>query len=133
MTDTAADRRSWPLPTADHRACADLFALYMYSMHRRREVTQMWATLCGSYERGMDVYSELLNKNPSLKPMLESIAAQLKRGSVVGYDKAFIAKQRKDNDSNSTARNPAQDIFASSRTKGATKSFGNTQDAGDTQ
>jgi len=38
-------------------------------------------------------FIELLNKNPALKPMLESIAAQLKRGSVVGYDKAFIAKQ----------------------------------------
>merc|ERR1719181_1138732 len=44
----------------------------------------------------MDTFAELLKKNPALKPMLESISAQLKRGSVVGYDKAFIAKQRKD-------------------------------------
>jgi len=87
--------RAWPLPTADHRACADLFALYMYNLYRRKELTQMWQTLCGAYERGMDAYAELLNRNPALKPMLESIAAQLKRGSVVGYDKAFIAKQRK--------------------------------------
>mmetsp|Transcript_92645 Transcript_92645/g.198599 ORF Transcript_92645/g.198599 Transcript_92645/m.198599 type:complete len:1057 (+) Transcript_92645:92-3262(+) len=96
--EMSADKRAWPLPTADHRACADLFMLYMYNMYRRRELTRMWATLCGAYERGMDAYAELLKKNPALKPMLESIAAQLKRGSVVGYDKAFIAKQRKDDD-----------------------------------
>merc|ERR1719456_1978679 len=81
--------------TADHRACADLFALYTYSMYRRRELCRMWQTLCESYERGMDVFAELLNRNPALKPMLDSIAAQLKRGAVVGYDKAFIAKQQK--------------------------------------
>merc|ERR1719478_576675 len=81
--------------TADHRACADLFALYTYSMYRRRELLRMWQTLCEAYERGMDVFSELLNRNPALKPMLDSIAAQLKRGAAVGYDKAFIAKQQK--------------------------------------
>merc|ERR1719326_2096213 len=81
--------------TADHRACADLFALYAYSMYRRRELVRMWQTLCGSYERGMDVFAELLSRNPALKPMLDSIAAQLKRGAVVGYDKVFIAKQQK--------------------------------------
>jgi len=88
--------RAWPLPTADHRACADLFALYMYNLYRRKELTNMWSTLCKSYERGMDSYAELLHRNPALKPMLESIAAQLKRGSVVGYDKAFIAKHKKE-------------------------------------
>merc|ERR550537_1076049 len=70
--------------------------LYMYNMYRRKELTKMWATLAQGYERGMDAFAELLKKNPALKPMLESISAQLKRGSVVGYDKAFIAKQRKD-------------------------------------
>merc|ERR1712176_549436 len=54
----------------------------------------MWKTLCSGYERSMDTFAALLEKNPALKPMLESIAAQLKRGSVVGYDKAFIAKQQ---------------------------------------
>jgi len=88
--------RAWPLPTADHRACADLFALYMYNLYRRKELTNMWSTLCKAYERGMDTYAELLHRNPALKPMLESIAAQLKRGSVVGYDKAFIAKHKKE-------------------------------------
>jgi len=88
--------RAWPLPTADHRACADLFALYMYNLYRRKELTNMWSTLCKAYERGMDAYAELLHRNPALKPMLESIAAQLKRGSVVGYDKAFIAKHKKE-------------------------------------
>lgn len=130
MADMNPERRSWPLPTADHRACADLFALYMYNMYRRRELTKMWATLCGAYERGMDVYAELLNKNPALKPMLESIAAQLKRGSVVGYDKAFIAKQRKESDSNApSSRNPAADMFASTRGKGG---FGAQKKPGDT-
>jgi hypothetical protein len=81
--------------TADHRACADLFTLYTYSMYRRRELVRMWETLCTAYERGMDVFAELLGRNPALKPMLDSIAAQLKRGAVVGYDKAFIAKQQK--------------------------------------
>lgn len=81
--------------TADHKACADLFALYMFNMYRRKKLVSMWQTLCVAYERGMDVFAELLNKNPALKPMLDSIAAQLKRGSVVGYDKAFIAKQKK--------------------------------------
>merc|ERR550532_3586885 len=99
-------------------------------MYRRRELTKMWRTLCGAYERGMDVYAELLNKNPALKPMLESIAAQLKRGSVVGYDKAFIAKQRKESDSTApSGRNPASDMFASTRGKGG---FGSTRGAGDT-
>merc|ERR1719238_2616861 len=81
--------------TADHRACADLFALYAYSMYRRRELVRMWQTLCEAYERGMDVFNELLSRNPALKPMLDSIAAQMKRGAAVGYDKAFIAKQQK--------------------------------------
>eukprot|EP00931_Biecheleriopsis_adriatica_P045930 TRINITY_DN2632_c0_g1_i2.p1 TRINITY_DN2632_c0_g1~~TRINITY_DN2632_c0_g1_i2.p1 ORF type:complete len:1067 (-),score=265.69 TRINITY_DN2632_c0_g1_i2:166-3366(-) len=102
MTNMSMDEpgrnRAWPLPTADHRACADLFALYMYNLYRRKELTHMWSTLCGAYERGMDSYAELLNRNPALKPMLESIAAQLKRGSVVGYDKAFIAKHKKESE-----------------------------------
>merc|ERR1719199_579211 len=98
MGDTQQDFTPAPLHirvTADHRACADLFALYTYSMYRRRELVRMWQTLCEAYERGMDVFSELLVRNPALKPMLDSIAAQLKRGAVVGYDKAFIAKQQK--------------------------------------
>eukprot|EP00933_Yihiella_yeosuensis_P081880 TRINITY_DN95585_c0_g1_i1.p1 TRINITY_DN95585_c0_g1~~TRINITY_DN95585_c0_g1_i1.p1 ORF type:complete len:1064 (-),score=231.26 TRINITY_DN95585_c0_g1_i1:52-3243(-) len=107
-------QRAWPLPTADHRACADLFALYMYNLYRRRELTAMWATLCQAYERGMDSYAELLNRNPALKPMLESIAAQLKRGSVVGYDKAFIAKQKKDDPKDSKRVKPVDaDVFKS--------------------
>lgn len=56
----------------------------------------MWQTLCCGYERGMTSFNALLERNPALKPMLESISAQLKRGSVVGYDKAFIAKHQKE-------------------------------------
>jgi len=87
------ERRSFPLPTADHRACADLFALYVYNMHRRKELVELWKTLCGCYERGMDAYAELLNRNPALRPMLDSIAAQLKRGTAVGLDRALVAKR----------------------------------------
>jgi len=114
MGEMSSERRSWPLPTADHRACADLFMLYMYSMFRRRELTQMWRTLCGAYERSMDSYSGLLKKNPALKPMLESISAQLKRGSVVGYDKAFVGKQRQDEANQPTKSKADADMFKSS-------------------
>jgi len=79
--------------SADHRACADFFAVYMYNMYRRREIAKMWRSLSGAYEYIMEVFSELLEKNPSLKPMVESVSAQLKRGAIVGFDKAFIAKQ----------------------------------------
>jgi len=81
--------------SADHRACADLFVLYTCSMYRRRELVRMWQTLCVAFERGMEIFAELLNRNPTLKPMLDSIAAQLKRGTIVGFDKALIAKQQK--------------------------------------
>lgn len=110
--------------TADHRACADLFALYAYSMYRRRELVRMWQTLCESYERGMDVFAELLTRNPALKPMLDSIAAQLKRGAVVGYDKAFIAKQQKS--SNQPTRKKDENLFQ--RTKKATGTDGKAAD-----
>merc|ERR1719161_2798712 len=80
--------------TADHRACADFFAVYMYNMYRRREIARMWRSLCGAYEHIMEVFAELLERNPSLKPMVESVSAQLKRGAIVGFDKAFIAKQQ---------------------------------------
>merc|ERR1719316_889610 len=101
--------------TADHRACADLFALYTYSMYRRRELVRMWKTLCEAYERGMDVFAELLSRNPALKPMLDSIAAQLKRGAVVGYDKAFIAKQQKA--SNQPTRKKDENLFQRTKKK----------------
>merc|ERR1719183_1698694 len=102
--------------TADHRACADLFALYAYSMYRRRELCRMWQTLCEAYERGMDVFAELLSRNPALKPMLDSIAAQLKRGAVVGYDKAFIAKQQQTSLSQ-PARKKDENLFQRTKTQ----------------
>merc|ERR1719235_2054527 len=105
--------------TADHRACADLFALYAYSMYRRRELVRMWQTLCESYERGMDVFAELLTRNPALKPMLDSIAAQLKRGAVVGYDKAFIAKQQKT--STQPTRKKDDNLFQRSKKQATSK------------
>merc|ERR1719326_2436463 len=118
MGDTAQDFTPAPLHirvTADHRACADLFALYTYSMYRRRELVRMWQTLCEAYERGMDVFAELLGRNPALKPMLDSIAAQLKRGAVVGYDKAFIAKQQKS--SNQPTRKKDENLFQRTKKK----------------
>jgi tetratricopeptide (TPR) repeat protein len=119
----ATDQSFAPAPlhirvTADHRACADLFALYAYSMYRRRELVRMWACLCEAYERGMDVFAELLNRNPALKPMLDSIAAQLKRGAVVGYDKAFIAKQQKNSTQPAKKGGASDNLF--SRSKKAT-------------
>lgn len=123
--------RGWPLPSADHRACADLFALYMFNLYRRRELTKMWSTLCGAYERGMATYAELLNRNPALFPMLESIAAQLKRGSVVGYDKAFIAKQPKTEDGPAQGRNKPSDIelFKKKAGTGGNKAFAEALDS----
>lgn len=120
MRETDQDFTPAPLHirvTADHRACADLFALYAYSMYRRRELVRMWQTLCESYERGMDVFAELLTRNPALKPMLDSIAAQLKRGAVVGYDKAFIAKQQKS--SNQPTRKKEENLFQRTKKKTA--------------
>lgn len=125
-----ADRRSWPLPTADHRACADLFALYLYNIYRRREFTFMWQTLCGAYERSMDAYAELLNRNPALKPMLESIAAQLKRGSGTGLDRAFLAKQRKGEDART---HPADaQLFKRSPTLSGEASLGKAEETTNT-
>jgi len=123
------ERRSWPLPTADHRACADLFALYVYNMYRRREVTRMWQTLCGGYERGMEAFAALLEKNPALKPMLESIAAQLKRGSVVGYDKAFIAKHQGGGPEKTQKRTNDADLFKTGGAKSSTGGPGLDQTA----
>eukprot|EP00440_Ansanella_granifera_P005804 gb/GFBE01006295.1/.p1 GENE.gb/GFBE01006295.1/~~gb/GFBE01006295.1/.p1 ORF type:complete len:1064 (+),score=307.55 gb/GFBE01006295.1/:1-3192(+) len=120
--------RAWPLPTADHRACADLFALYMYNLYRRKELTSMWSTLCQAYERGMDSYAELLNRNPALKPMLESIAAQLKRGSVVGYDKAFIAKHKKGEDGPGKEKvKPVDGDMFKTKQPGGTSRMGDTR------
>jgi len=113
-----SSERAFPLPTADHRACADLFALYLYSMHRRRELVRMWKTVCGAYERGMDAYAELLERNPALKPMLESISAQLKRGTAANYDKGYIAKQTKEDLSLSGKIKPNDaDLFKRKGTK----------------
>eukprot|EP00397_Hematodinium_sp_SG-2012_P000155 GEMP01000155.1.p1 GENE.GEMP01000155.1~~GEMP01000155.1.p1 ORF type:complete len:1693 (+),score=422.40 GEMP01000155.1:3242-8320(+) len=75
--------------TADHRACADFFATFMLNMYRRREMATMYQELSSAYEESLDTFGELLVKNPSLRPMVESVGAQLKRGSVVGFDKAF--------------------------------------------
>jgi hypothetical protein len=122
MADTQQDFTPAPLHirvTADHRACADLFALYTYSMYRRRELVKMWQTLCEAYERGMDVFAELLTRNPALKPMLDSIAAQLKRGAVVGYDKAFIAKQQKT--SGQPTRKKDDNLFQRSKKQATSK------------
>jgi len=122
MRETDQDFTPAPLHirvTADHRACADLFALYAYSMYRRRELCRMWQTLCEAYERRMDVFAELLGRNPALKPMLDSIAAQLKRGAVVGYDKAFIAKQQKS--ANQPTRKKDENLFQRTKKQATAK------------
>merc|ERR1719271_72132 len=78
--------------TADHRACADFFALYMYTMFMRREMSNMWRGLAWSYDHMGEGFDDLLQRNKNLKPMVESVAAQLKRGALVGFDKAFGKK-----------------------------------------
>merc|ERR1719163_2743806 len=78
--------------TADHRACADFFAVYVYNIYRRREMAKMWRSLSWAYEHVMENFASLLDRNASLKPMVESVSAQLKRGAMVGFDKAFVSK-----------------------------------------
>jgi hypothetical protein len=75
--------------TADHRACADFFAVFLFNMYRRRELARMYDAISNSYDECLDQFDELLVNNPSLKPMVDSVGAHLKRGSVVGFDKAF--------------------------------------------
>merc|ERR1719379_2536126 len=78
--------------TADHRACADFFALYMYTMYMRREMNNMWQGLTWAYDHLGEGFEDLLARNKNLRPMVESVAAQLKRGALVGFDKAFGKK-----------------------------------------
>eukprot|EP00392_Amoebophrya_sp_AT5.2_P014854 g15022.t1 len=63
--------------TADHRACADLYALYALSF---------------AYDTVVRNFVSLLEKNASLKPMVESVSAQLKRGRAIGFSKAYVPK-----------------------------------------
>merc|ERR1719460_479475 len=81
--------------TADHRACADFFALYMYTMYMRREMNNMWQGLTWAYDHLGEGFEDLLTRNKNLRPMVESVAAQLKRGALVGFDKAFGKKTEK--------------------------------------
>merc|ERR1719453_185109 len=78
--------------TADHRACADFFALYMYTMYMRREMNNMWQGHTWSYDHLGEGFEDLLARNKNLRPMVDSVAAQLKRGALVGFDKAFGKK-----------------------------------------
>jgi len=78
--------------TADHRACADFFALYMYTMYMRGEMNNMWQGLTWAYDHLGEGFEDLLARNKNLRPMVESVAAQLKRGALVGFDKAFGKK-----------------------------------------
>jgi hypothetical protein len=78
--------------TADHRACADFFALYMYTMFMRNEMRGMWKVVTWGYDHMSDGFEELLSRNKNLQPMVESVGAQLKRGALVGFDKAFGKK-----------------------------------------
>mmetsp|Transcript_26996 Transcript_26996/g.67999 ORF Transcript_26996/g.67999 Transcript_26996/m.67999 type:complete len:2543 (+) Transcript_26996:172-7800(+) len=78
--------------TADHRACADLYALYVYNMYRRREMAKIWKALSFAYDTVVRNFVSLLEKNASLKPMVESVSAQLKRGRAIGFSKAYVPK-----------------------------------------
>ncbi len=78
--------------TADHRACADLFAVYLYNMYRRKEMSRIWKSLSFGYDTSIKNFASLLEKNASLKPMVDSVSAQLKRGKAVGFSKAYVPK-----------------------------------------
>jgi hypothetical protein len=56
--------------TADHRACADLFAVYMYNIYRRQEMAKIWTNLAAAYDTVLKNFVSLLEKNSSLKPMV---------------------------------------------------------------
>ncbi|KAF4676293.1 hypothetical protein FOL47_006449 [Perkinsus chesapeaki] len=68
---------------ADHAACANLYFLYVYNMWLAGEMIRVWQWLSWSYEKVMDRFATLLQRNPNLKPMVESIAAQLKQRQLV--------------------------------------------------
>ncbi len=78
--------------TADHRACADLYAVYLFNMYRRREMAKIWKGLSFAYDTVIRNFVDLLDKNASLKPMVESVSAQLKRGKVIGFSKAYVPR-----------------------------------------
>jgi hypothetical protein len=73
-----------PRATADHKACAEFYLLYAYNVWMARELQRTWRVAAWAYERVMEQFSVMLTKNPNLKPMVESVAAQLKRGALVG-------------------------------------------------
>ena len=60
-------------------------------MFMRREMSNMWRGLTWSYDHMGVGFDDLLTRNKNLKPMVESVAAQLKRGALVGFDKAIPA------------------------------------------
>ncbi|KAF4713063.1 hypothetical protein FOZ63_000349 [Perkinsus olseni] len=64
---------------ADHAACANLYFLYVYNMWLAGEMLRVWQWLTWSYERVMERFASLLQRNPNLRPMVENIAAQLKQ------------------------------------------------------
>jgi len=78
-----------PRLTADHKACAEFYAVYLFNMYIRHELIKMWFTLVNSYDTVMARFAVLLKKNPSVKPMVESVSAQLKRGATIGFRNAF--------------------------------------------
>lgn len=64
--DEAADEETLAAQvrlTADHRACADFFALYMYTMFMRREMSNMWRGLAWSYDHMGEGFDDLLQRN----------------------------------------------------------------------
>jgi len=99
--------------TADHRACADFFAVFLFNMYRRKELSRMYDVISNSYDECVDQFGELLINNPSLKPMVDSVGAHLKRGSVVGFDKAFKggAQSSQPKQQNTQMRPPDSELF----------------------
>ena len=59
-----------------HRACADLYAVYLLNMYRRKQIYRRWAALSFAYDKVIQSFAGMLLKNARLKPMVDSVAAQ---------------------------------------------------------
>lgn len=48
--------------TADHRACADLYAVYVFNMYRRQEMAKIWQGMAFAYDTVLKNFVSLLGK-----------------------------------------------------------------------
>jgi hypothetical protein len=72
--------------TGDHAACAEFYAIYLYNVFIRQELKNIWGGMCWSYDQTLHTFGDMLNQNEKLKPMVESVSAELKRKVMQGRD-----------------------------------------------